>query len=167
VEGRLRYDGETSIISAAAALQDGIAARESAPWHERRALRVPLATDAYASITSRSGEEEVLEGEIVRGGHVEKILSGRISVHNSADALVPEAWRIEAVSRTTKLRVFGHVTHAIPVVRPTPDGKILTLFGLARFTSDEGVGFGTFEESRRIRSERPVRAPFEPKGRSS
>jgi hypothetical protein len=155
IEGRIRYDGESSMIAAPAALQDGLAARETTPWHERRALRVPLAGDAYASIASRTRDDEILEGEIVRGGRAERILSGRIAVHNSADPLVPEAWRIEAVSRTARLRVLGHVTHAIPVVRPAPDGKILTLFGLARFSMDGSVGFGTFEQSRSIRSGHP------------
>ena len=107
VEGRIRYDGETSLVAAPAALQDGIPAKETTPWHERRALRVPLGGDAYASIASRTRDDEILEGEIVRGGRAERILSGRISVHNSADTLVPEAWRIEAVSRNTRLRVWA------------------------------------------------------------
>ena len=48
------------------------------------------------------------------------------------------------------LRVSGHVTYAVPVVRPTPEGKLFTVFGLARFTADGRVGFGTFEHSRDI-----------------
>jgi hypothetical protein len=167
MEGQIRYDGESSIVAAPAALQDGLPARETTSWHERRALRVPLGGDAYASIASRTRDDEILEGELVHGGRSERILSGRISVRNSADPLVPEAWRIEVVSRTTKLRVFGHVTHVIPVVRPAPDGKILTLFGLARFSTDGSIGFGTFEQSRRIGSGHPARTPPGSKGRSS
>jgi len=150
VEGRVRHDDWSSSISAPAALQDGAPARETVPWQERRTLRIPLGEDGYVSISSRTGEHERIEGEIVRGGQSEPILSGGISVHNSADGLVPEAWRIEAVSRTARLRVFGHVTHAIPVVRPAAEGKIFTLFGLARFTSDDRVGYGTFEQSERV-----------------
>ena len=54
------------------------------------------------------------------------------------------------MSRSGRWSVFGQVTHAIPVVRPVADGKILTFFGLARFASDDRVGFGTFEQSRRL-----------------
>jgi hypothetical protein len=31
-----------------------------------------------------------------------------------------------------------------------PDGKLFTVFGLARFSADGRTGFGTFEVSRRI-----------------
>jgi len=72
-------------------------------------------------------------------------------VRNCADGLAPDAWRIEAVSRSGTLRVFGQVTHAIPVVRPAAAGKVLTHFGLARFGDGTRVGFGTFEQSQRLR----------------
>jgi hypothetical protein len=42
------------------------------------------------------------------------------------------------------------VTYAVPVVRPLPEGKLFTVFGLARFTAGARIGFGTFEHSRRI-----------------
>ena len=150
VEGRVRHDGWSSAISAPGVLQDGAPSRDSLPWQERRALRIPLGGDDYAAVVSRVDQDERLEGQIIRGGRAESIISGRISVHNPADALVPEAWRIEDVSRTGTLRVFGHVTHAIPVVRPAPEGKVLTLFGLARFSTDDRVGYGTFEQSQRL-----------------
>jgi hypothetical protein len=150
IDGRVRHDGWSASVSAPAALEQGQAA-ETRPWRERRVLRVPLGPDTFLSIASRVDRDEHIEGEIVREGRVEPLLSGRVSVRNCADGLAPDAWRIEAVSRSGTLRVFGQVSHAIPVVRPAADGKVLTHFGLARFGDGERVGFGTFEQSQRLR----------------
>jgi len=149
IEGRVRHDGWTASISAPAALEDGRGG-EAGGWRERRALRVPLGADVFLSISARSGPNAAATGEVVRDGRVEPLLSGHISSRSAADGLTPQAWKIEAVSRSGRLSVFGQVTHAIPVVRPARDGKILTFFGLARFAAGERVGFGTFEESQRL-----------------
>jgi len=149
IEGTVRYDGATMAVSASAALGQGREA-ERQPWRERRVLQASLDGDTLLSIESRVDREEHIEGQLVCGGQLEPLFSGHVSVRNSADGLTPEAWRIEAVSRSGTRRVFGQVTHAIPVVRPTPNGPVLTHFGLARFGDGERVGFGTFEHSRRL-----------------
>ncbi len=149
VEGEIRYDGLTTQISAPAAVRVGSRA-ESRSWLERTALNVPLGSETFLSIVSLRGREEHVEGEIVHEGRVDTLVSGRVSVRNRPDGLLPEAWKIEAASRSGTLRVFGNVTYAVPVVRPTPEGKLFTVFGLARFNADGRVGFGTFEQSRRI-----------------
>jgi hypothetical protein len=156
IEGRVRHDGWAASVSAPAALEHPRDA-EVQPWRERRVLRVPLGSDTFLSIASRVDRDEHVDGEIVREGRVEPLLSGRVSVRNCADGLAPDAWRIEAVSRSGTLRVFGQVTHAIPVVRPAAEGKVLTYFGLARFGDGERVGFGTFEQSQRLPHKGPVR----------
>jgi hypothetical protein len=149
IGGSVRYDGASATVSAPAALGRGRVA-EAQPWRERRTLHVPLGGHTFLSIASRVDRDERVEGEVVCGAAVEPLLSGRVSVRNCADGLTPEAWRIEAVSRSGTRRVFGQVTHAIPVVRPTPSGAVLTHFGLARFADGERVGFGTFEQSQRL-----------------
>ena len=151
LDGRLGHDGSSVSVSAPAALDHG-RGLEASPWRQRRVLRVPLGDDTFLSIVSRVDHDEHVEGEIVRGGALEPLLSGRVSVRNCPDGLTPEAWRIEAVSRSGTLRVFGQVSHAIPVVRPLATGKMLTHFGLARFADGERVGFGTFEQSQRLSS---------------
>jgi hypothetical protein len=95
-------------------------------------------------------EEEQVVGHFAHGGRLEPIVSGRVFVQYPEKGLAPQAWRIEAASRSTAFRVVGHVTQAIPVVRPTAEGKILTVFGLARFGAEGLVGFGTFEQSLRL-----------------
>ncbi|MBI2962566.1 MAG: hypothetical protein HYY35_02335 [Deltaproteobacteria bacterium] len=149
IEGRIRLDRWTASISAPAALQDGVVP-PPASWHEHRALRIPLGSDTFLSISSRRTDGETIQGQIVHGGRLEPLLSGRVSLRNSANGLAPAAWRVEAVSRSGTLRVFGHVTHAIPVVRPSLEGKVLTVFGLARFGAERRVGYGTFEHSQRL-----------------
>lgn len=149
IEGRIRLDHWAAAISAPAALQDGVAPPATS-WRERRALRIPLGADTFLSISSRLADEEIVEGQIVRAGRLEPVLSGRVSVRNSANGQAPMAWHVEAVSRSGTLRVFGRVTHAIPVVRPSIGGKLLTVFGLARFGAENRVGFGTFEHSQRL-----------------
>jgi hypothetical protein len=156
VEGEIRYGGSTSSISAPAAVRLGSRA-EPRDWRERAALNVPIGSETFLSIVSRRTSEEQVEGEIVHDGRVEPLLSGVVSVRQRADGLLPEAWRIEAASRSGTLRVSGHVTYAVPVVRPTPEGKLFTVFGLARFTADGRVGFGTFEQSRDIPAQKESR----------
>lgn len=149
VAGRVRAGEWTAPICAPAALQDGLLAEQQA-WQERRALQIPLAPKTFLSISSHLFEEERVEGHLAQDGRLEPILSGRVAVHDPGEGLAPQAWRVEAVSRSGTLRVFGHVTHAIPVVRPTADGRVLTVFGLARFGAEGLVGFGTFEQSLRL-----------------
>ncbi|MET0153899.1 MAG: hypothetical protein ABW298_14990 [Candidatus Binatia bacterium] len=149
VEGEILCDGPRVAISAPAALRLG-APSEPRPWRERAALNVPLGSETFLSVVSRRAGEDQVEGEIVHAGRVDPLLSGLVSVRNRADGLLPETWRIEVASRSGALRVLGQVTYAVPVVRPIPDGKLFTVFGLARFTADGRVGFGTFEQSRRI-----------------
>jgi hypothetical protein len=149
LEGEIRYGDSTCPISAPAAVRVGSRA-EPRGWRERTALNVPLGSETFLSIVSRRTPEEHVDGEIVHEGCLEPLISGVVSVRNRADGLLPAAWRIEAASRSGMLRVSGHVTYAVPVVRPTPEGKLFTVFGLARFTADGRVGFGTFEHSRDI-----------------
>ena len=156
VEGEIRYGDSTSQISAPAAVRFGSRA-EPRGWRERVALNVPIGSETFLSIVSRRTSEEQVEGEIVHDGRVEPLLSGVVSVRQRADGLLPEAWRIEAASRSGVLRVSGHVTYAVPVVRPTPEGKLFTVFGLARFSADGRVGFGTFEQSRDIPARKGAR----------
>ena len=156
IEGCVRLDDWSATISSPAALRDGPIA-DAEPWRERSRLHVPLGEDTVLSISSRLADEERVEGQIARDGRLEPLLSGRVVAHESATGVVPEAWKIEAVSRNATLRVFGHVTHAIPVVRPAADGKILVVFGLARFTAGDRVGYGTFERARRLVQKGTVR----------
>jgi hypothetical protein len=149
VEGQIRCDGCAIPVSAPAALRLG-APSEPRSWRERTALNVPIGSETFLSIVSRRAGAEQVEGEIVHGGRVDPLLSGLVSVRNRADGLLPETWRIEAASRSGALRVLGQVTYAVPVVRPLSDGKLFTVFGLARFSAGDRVGFGTFEQSRRI-----------------
>jgi hypothetical protein len=149
VDGRVRLGGWAVTIGAPGALQDG-PVPDAHPWRERRALHIPLGSDTFLSISSRLLEGEIVEGHLARDGRLEPILSGRVIEHNPAKELTPRAWRIEAVSRSARLRVLGHVTHAIPVVRTASGGRVLTVFGLARFDAEQRVGFGTFEQSLRL-----------------
>jgi hypothetical protein len=149
VEGRLRLGDWSTSIATPAVLQDG-PAPDAHPWRERRALRIPLGSDTFLSISSHLLDGEIVEGHLARNGRLEPILSGRVTERNPANGLAPQAWRIEAVSRSATLRVVGHVTHAIPVVRPAANGRVFTVFGLARFGAEERVGFGTFEQSLRV-----------------
>jgi hypothetical protein len=152
LDGLVRHDGCTTTIRAAATFDDG---RRADPrrWRERRALRIPLGPDRFLSVSSHVDGDERVEGEILRDGRIEPLLSGRVSVRNSAGGHAPEVLRVEVVSRSGSLRVFGQVTHAVPVVRPAPEGKVLTFFGLARFGTGDRVGFGTFEQSQRLGAE--------------
>jgi hypothetical protein len=152
LEGLVRHDGWTATIRAAATLEDG---RRADPrrWRERRALSIPLGPDSFLSMSSHIDGDERVEGEILRDGRIEPLLSGRVSVRNSAGGLAPQALRVEVVSRSGGLRVFGQVTHAVPVVRPAAGGRVLTFFGLARFGAGGRVGFGTFEQSQRLGGE--------------
>jgi hypothetical protein len=153
VEGRVRHDGSTVTIRAAATLEDGRRSEEG-PWRERQSLRIPLGTETFLTISTRlDADKRITEGKILREGRIEPLLSGHVSVHNSATGLAPEALRVDAASRSGSLRVFGQVTHAIPVVRPTAEGKVLTVFGLARFWAKGHIGFGTFEQSRKLGGE--------------
>jgi hypothetical protein len=149
VEGELRCGGSPIPISAPAVLRLG-APSEPRSWRERAAFNVPLGSEIFLSIVSRRASEEHVDGQIVHAGRVDRLESGMVSVHNQADGLLPQTWRIEVASRLGALRVLGQVTYSVPVVRPIPDGKLFTVFGLARFTADGRVGFGTFEASRRI-----------------
>jgi hypothetical protein len=108
---------------------------------------VPLGDDGFLSLVSRIDDEETVEGEIVRDGRAEPILAAQVTVLEAADGLTPERWRIEAVSRSGPVRVFGQVTAAVPVIRP---GRVLFHFGLARFDADGRTGHGTFETARRL-----------------
>ena len=156
IEGRIRHAGSTTSISAPATLQEG-SANEASGWRERRVVRAPLGSGVFLSICSRLEAGETIDGEIARDGALEPLLSGRVTVRKGADGLTPEGWRIEALSRSGPLRVFGHVTHAVPVVRPARDGRVLTFFGLARFGGGDQMGFGTFELSERLASGASVR----------
>ncbi len=156
VEGEIRCDGSTPLDLGARGASPRRAA-EPRHWHERAALNVPLGSETFLSIVSRRADDERVDGEIFHGGRVDPLLSGVVTVRNQADGLLPETWRIEAASRSGALRVLGRVTYAVPVVRPLPDGKLFTVFGLARFTDDDRVGFGTFEQSRRILARKGVR----------
>lgn len=149
VEGRVRHDGRTATIRAAATLEDGHRA-DPKRWQERRALRIPLGPKTFLSMSSHTDGDERVEGEILRDGRIEPLLSGRVSVRNSAGGLAPQAMRVEVASRSGSLRVLGQVTHAIPVIRPAAEGRVLTFFGLARFGAQGRVGFGTFEQSQRL-----------------
>jgi len=149
IEGRVSLGKWAAAITAPAALQDG-PLPDTHPWRERRALCIPLGSDTFLSISSHLLEGEVVEGHLARDGRLEPLLSARVIEHNPAKGLAPRAWRIEAVSRSARLRVLGHVTHAIPVVRPVAGGRVLTVFGLARFGAEQRVGFGTFEQSLRL-----------------
>jgi hypothetical protein len=122
-------------------------------WQKRRALHIPLGPETFLTMSSHVDAEERVEGEIFRDGRIEPLLSGRVSVRNSASGLAPEALRVEVVSRSGSLRVVGQVTHAVPVVRPAAEGRVLTFFGLARFGAEDRVGFGTFEQSQRLGGE--------------
>ncbi len=153
IEGRIRLGGFSTEVDAAAALRDR-ALGGSAPWRERSAFHVPLGDDVCLSVRTRATEGERISGVVTTGERVEALLSGTLSTRLAPDGLLPEAWRLEAVSRSTTWRVLGRVTHSIPVVRPGPDGRVLTVFGLARFSCGERVGYGTFERSRRLDSER-------------
>jgi hypothetical protein len=146
LDGRVHHGGSTATIAAPAALREG-SPGETPDWRERRVLQVPLGAESFLSISSRLQVDETIDGEIVRAGVLEPLLSGRVTVRKGADGLTPEAWRIEAVSRSGPLRVFGQVTHAVPVVRPARDGRVLMFFGLGRFDGAGHVGFGTFELS--------------------
>ena len=72
-----------------------------------------------------------------------------VEVHVAADRMSPDALRVEVVSRSGPLRVHGRVTSAVPVLRPTAEGTVLSFFGLARYGRGEDGGFGTFELARR------------------
>ncbi|MGH7819235.1 MAG: DUF7064 domain-containing protein [Candidatus Binatia bacterium] len=125
-------------------------------WRERRVVHVPFDEGTAVTVVSHAGAEETAGGEVIRGGAPEPVLSSRVQVRNLADGRTPDAWRIEAVSRSGPLRIFGQVTSAVPVVRPSGDGRVLTFFGLARFRCGERTGHGTFELSRRIETPAPA-----------
>lgn len=149
VRGTVRFDGVTTPIDAPGGLRDA-GAGAAGPWRERSAFTVPLGFDTALSIRTRSNGGERLSGVVVREGRSEPLLSGTIRARPGPDGFVPEAWRIEAVSRSGTWRVLGRVTHSIPVVRPAAEGRTLTVFGLARFAAGDRVGYGTFEQSQRL-----------------
>jgi hypothetical protein len=147
VTGRVDFDGvHTQIASPATVDTADPTELPKGPWRERRRLRVPLGEEVFLSISSRIDEEELAEGEIARGGVLEPILSATVKVHRGFDGRTPVAWRVDAVSRSGPLRIFGQVTRAIPVVRAAANGRALLFFGLARYSADIGVGYGTFED---------------------
>lgn len=149
ITGGLRHDGWSTSIAAPAILEHGRRS-ESRHWRERRILRIPLGPQTFVSIVSYVDATPRIEGKVVCQDRIEPILSGRVSIRHSATGLAPETLHIEAVSPSGALRVLGDVTHAVPVIRPMPEGRLLTFFGLARFRTDAGEGFGTFEVSRKL-----------------
>ena len=148
VRGTATLDGATLRIEASATLGPTPSPSHLEHWRERRTLHVPLGDDLHLSLVSELSDREAAAGSVVRGGRSESLLSARVQVRRPGRA--PEGFRIEIVTRSGPLRVFGQVTTAVPVVRTMDEHRTLTWFGLARFTAGERVGYGTFELTRRL-----------------
>jgi hypothetical protein len=149
VTGRIAVDGMRVAIEAFAALDRG-SARIPAEWLERRVFHAALGEDLRLSIVSHRGEAEVTTGELVRADRVEPVLSARIDVLQVPGDSRPSAWRVDLVSPSGPLRLFGHVTTAVPVVRPHGASRHLTWFGLARVAAGSRSGSATFELARML-----------------
>jgi hypothetical protein len=150
LRGALDFGGSRLVVDAAA-IRGPVALPTAAPqWRERRIVHVPLERSTVLSLVSHAGSEETAGGELIRDGHPEPVLSSRVQVRCGSDGRTPDAWRIEAVSRSGPLRVFGQVTAAVPVVRSSGGSRVLVFFGLARFQAGDATGYGTFEVSRKI-----------------
>jgi len=117
-------------------------------WRERCVLHATFEDDLSVSVSSIVGAHESTSGEILRCARAEPLLSARIHVQRGPDGLTPEAFRADVVTRSGSLRIFGHVTTAVPVVRTGERARTLTVFGLARFRIGERTGQGTFEVSK-------------------
>lgn len=149
--GTIVVDGTPHRIDADAARGPSLFPEAPEAWRERRRLHVPVGEhDVVSLATGRDAEDEAVIGERVRHGRPERLLSARTHVHPAADGRTPAAWRIEIVTRSGPLSIFGNVTCVVPVVRPAPGGPWLTWYGLARFGGGPLPGAGTFEVSRQL-----------------
>lgn len=151
LRGRIEIGGSRFGILTVGSLdtRDAIRPPEGA-WKAWRRLRTPLGDDVFVNLCSRVDHEELTEGEVERKDGREPILSGTVKVRRDHDGRTPLAWRVDVVTRSGPLQVFGHVTHAAPVVRADAAGRRLFFLGLARFSAGARVGYGTFEDVRRL-----------------
>lgn len=151
LSGAVEVAGSRAPISTLAVLDRSSAAGSPPPrWRERRVLHVPLGADHFLSVSSRIESSEMAEGDITSDGVTQRLLAVKVEVLDAPDGLTPKGWRIEVVTRSGPLRIFGQVISVVPVVRPSPEGRVLFFFGLARFHDRTRVGHGTFELARRL-----------------
>ena len=154
--GTIVLNGVHHIVDADAARGPSRFPEADSPWQERRRLHVPVGERDILSLASgRGAGGETVIGERVRDGRPEPLLAARTYVHSAANG-VPRAWRIEIVTHSGPLRIFGDVTHIVPTIRPGPGGPWRAWFGLARFHGDTPGGAGTFEITRPLAATAPA-----------